>query len=122
MELHYSYKVCFSGYMNATKSMIKAMMSTPSCRRLILVHSWYTRPDTRKNAQFFIRCVIPLLFGPTLDGMEMAEKYLREDSEAKDIVWTTVLPPSLSNGPVTGIHHWSMFKILNVTLTEENRS
>lgn len=46
---------------------------------------------------------------PVLDNMDEAEKYLKEDEEAKDIEWTTVLPPGLDNKPVTSEYSKQVF-------------
>ena len=39
---------------------------------------------------------------PVLDNMNEVENLLKEDQEAKDIDWTTVLPAGLTNEPATG--------------------
>lgn len=87
------------GYTDVTKAMVEALKDTPD-KRMLLMHAWYTQPDSRKNAGWFLRTFfLGMLIGPVLDGMDRAEQYLT--TEAKDAKYTIVLPAGLKNMPVT---------------------
>ena len=80
-------------------------MNEVNCKRLILMHSWMTKPDSRNASgmPFFIRWVLIPLIRPALDDMDRAESYLRSDDQAvAGIDYTVVLPAGLNNGAVTG--------------------
>jgi len=38
-----------TAYVDFTKSVVTAMNRSASCRRLVLMHSWYTEPSTRSK-------------------------------------------------------------------------
>ena len=81
------------------------MKKTTSCRRLILMHSWYSNPDTRQNCPFFIRWTLIPYISCLLDDMSKAEHYLQNSEvnpEVQDIDYTVILPGGLVNKPVTG--------------------
>ncbi len=85
--------------------MVEAMSRTPSCKRLVLMHSWFTKPETRSQCPFFLRYTLLPLIRPALDDMDKAEANLRaiKDGETgADVEWTLVCPPGLNNGPATG--------------------
>jgi len=91
-------------HLEFTQSVVAAMNKTPSCRRLILMHSWYTEPSSRAMCPFYLRWTLLQYIGPILDDMRTAEQYLaneEEGSACKDIDFTCVLPAGLSNKPVT---------------------
>jgi len=93
-------------YLDFTKSIVAAMKKTPSCRRLILMHSWYSKPDTRQNCPFFLRYTLIPYIACLLDDMNNAEKYLQDsevNTEVQEIDYTVVLPGGLVNNPVTDL-------------------
>jgi len=95
-----------SRYLDFTKSIVAAMKKTSSCRRLILMHSWYSKPDTRQNCPFLLRYTLIPYIACLLDDMSQAEEYLqngKENSEAQDIDYTVILPGGLINKPVTDL-------------------
>ena len=77
-------------------------MKMSNVHRLILMHSWISEPESRKNTKSKLQkwFVVPLI-SPILDDMDRAEKFLKTD-ECQDIQWSIVLPPGLNNKPVTG--------------------
>jgi len=91
-------------YLEFTKSIVAAMNKTGSCRRLILLHSWFTEETSRPRCPFYIRWTLLKYIGCLLDDMRNAEKYLQngeENPECKDIDFTAVLVGGLVNKPVT---------------------
>jgi len=93
-------------HLDFTKSVVSAMNKTASCRRLILMHSWYTEPSSRAKCPFYLRWTLIPYIGPILNDMRTAEQYLdnvEEGSEAKDIDFTCVLPAGLNNEPATDL-------------------
>jgi len=95
-----------SRYLEFTKSIVAAMKKTSSCRRLILMHSWYSKPDTRQNCPFFLRYTLIPYIACLLDDMSKAEDYLqneKDNPEVKDIDYTVILPGGLLNKPVTDL-------------------
>ena len=76
-------------------------MREVGCKRLILMHAWYTHPDSRNDGSFFIRWVLIPMIRPVLDNMRETEEYLA--AECGDIAYTVVSPPGLLNTPKTGI-------------------
>ena len=64
------------------------------------MHSWYTDPGSRGQAPFFLRYTLIAYISPVLDDMRNVEKYVARD--APEIDYTFVLPPGLSNKPLTG--------------------
>ena len=81
------------------------MKKTPSCRKLILMHSFYSKPDTRQNCPFLIRYTLIPYIACLLDDMSNAEKYLQDSDgnpEVQDIDFAVILPGGLVNKPVTG--------------------
>lgn len=85
----------------ATKAMVGAMKKNEGgCRRLILMHSWFTEQSTRSKAPFYIRWTLLLFIAPILDNMRVAEKYLETE---EDVNYTVVLPPGLTKKPVTDL-------------------
>ena len=91
------------GYSQATQAAVDALNQIPeSSKRLILMHSWYTKPESRAEAAFLIRLFVNYIIYPVLEDMNRVEEYLATNEDCKDIQWTAVLPPGLSNGAVTG--------------------
>ena len=64
------------------------------------MHSWYTDPVSRGQAPFFLRYTLIAYIAPVLDDMRNVETYVARD--APEIDYTFVLPPGLSNKPLTG--------------------
>ena len=64
------------------------------------MHSWYTDPGSRGQAPFFLRYTLIAYISPVLDDMRNVETYVAKD--APEIDYTFVLPPGLSNKPLTG--------------------
>ena len=64
------------------------------------MHSWYTDPGSRGQAPFFLRYTLIAYISPVLDDMRNVETYVARD--APEIDYTFVLPPGLSNKPLTG--------------------
>ena len=56
------------GYSNFTKAMVGAMRESP-CKRLILMHSWYTKPEVQANLGFFYRWFLIPMIKPVLVNM-----------------------------------------------------
>jgi len=101
-------------YLDFTKSIVAAMEKTPSCRRLILMHSWYSKQDTRQNSPFLIRYTLIPYIACLLDDMSNAEKYLQDSDgnpEVKNIDYTVILPGGLVNKPVTD-QNWQTRSLL----------
>jgi len=95
-----------SRYLEFTKSIVAAMKKSSSCRRLILMHSWYSKPDTRQNCPFFLRYTLIPYIACLLDDMSKAEDYLqneKDNPEVNDIDYTVILPGGLLNKPVTDL-------------------
>jgi len=95
-----------SRYLDFTKSIVSAMKKTPSCRRLILMHSWYSKQDTRQNCSFFLRYTLIPYIACLLDDMSSAEDYLqnvKENPEVEDIDYSVILPGGLINKPATDL-------------------
>ena len=81
------------------------MKKTESCRRLILMHSWFSKPETRQQAPFLLKYTLLPYISCLLDDMSIAEQYLlnsETNSEVQDIDFTVVLPGGLTKKPVTG--------------------
>jgi len=95
-----------SRYLDFTKSIVVAMKKTTSCRRLILMHSFYSKPDTRQNCPFLLRYTLIPYIACLLDDMSSAEDYLqnvKENPEVEEIDYTVILPGGLINKPVTDL-------------------
>eukprot|EP00095_Tigriopus_kingsejongensis_P009469 maker-scaffold322_size207131-snap-gene-0.10 protein:Tk09469 transcript:maker-scaffold322_size207131-snap-gene-0.10-mRNA-1 annotation:"flavin reductase -like" len=88
-----------TGYSAATKAMVEAMKSCGK-KRLILMHSWYTKPDTRNNNGFIVSWIVIPMISPCLNDMFKAEEYLAT-AECTDIDFTVVLPAGLSNNDMS---------------------
>jgi len=68
-------------------------------RRVIFMHSWYTKPESWAHASFIMRNVfLRLVIGQVLAGMRLSEQFL-ETTDHLD--YTCVLPAGLTNEPVT---------------------
>ena len=81
------------------------MKKTESCRRLILMHSWFSKPETRQHAPFLLKYTLLPYISCLLDDMNVAEQYLLDSEtnpEVQDIDFTVVLPGGLTKKPVTG--------------------
>eukprot|EP00397_Hematodinium_sp_SG-2012_P044370 GEMP01049545.1.p1 GENE.GEMP01049545.1~~GEMP01049545.1.p1 ORF type:complete len:218 (+),score=41.70 GEMP01049545.1:236-889(+) len=83
-----------TGYTDATKAMVGAMKSN-KIKRLVLCHSWYTTEESQGNAPFFLRWTLIVLIKTILTNMRETELWL--ESECKDIDYTVVRPPGLTN-------------------------
>jgi len=95
-----------SRYLDFTKSVVAAMKKTSSCRRLILMHSFYSKPETRQNCPFFLRYTLIPYIACLLDDMSKAEDYLQNaeaNPEVQDIDYTVILPGGLVNKPATDL-------------------
>ncbi|TRY77957.1 hypothetical protein TCAL_12971 [Tigriopus californicus] len=88
-----------TGYLNATKAMVTALKSCEK-KRLLLMHSWYTQPQSQSKAPFFIRWFLFTIIGSNLTNMYETEQYLESD-ECQDINYSVILPGGLSNAAVT---------------------
>ena len=62
------------------------------------MHSWYTDPESRAKASFFLRWVLFYFIGPVLDNMRKAEEFLEKQDE---IDYSVILPSGLSKGQPT---------------------
>ena len=81
------------------KAISKALLSNENgCRRCIFMHSWYTDPESRAKASFFLRWVLFSFIGPMLDNMRKAEEFLETQSEMD---YSVILPSGLSKGPAS---------------------
>ena len=56
------------GYSTFTKAMVGAMRESP-CKRLILMHSWYTKPEVQANLGLFYRWFLIPMIRPVLVNM-----------------------------------------------------
>ncbi len=68
-------------------------LSPSGKKRLVLMHAWFTRPDSRGNSAPQAREIMERI-SPVLDDMDRAEEYLTES--CKDVEWTAVLPGGLN--------------------------
>ena len=62
------------------------------------MHSWYTDPESRAQASFFLRWILFSFIGPVLDNMRKAEEFLESQD---DIDYSVILPGGLSKGQPT---------------------
>ena len=67
-------------------------------RRCIFMHAWYTHPDSRSKAPFFLRWILFPIIGSKLDDKHKAEEFLKTQS---DINFSVISPSGLSNGQAT---------------------
>lgn len=87
------------GYEDVAKAISKALSSNENgSKRCIFMHSWYTDPESRAKASFFLRWVLFYFIGPVLDNMRKAEEFLEKQDE---IDYSVILPSGLSKGQPT---------------------
>ena len=67
------------------------------------MHSWYTSPASRQKTSFFRKVYTISTMKTTLDDMYRTEQYLENDPECREVSWTAVLAPTLTDGPNTGL-------------------
>ena len=106
MNTQNSVRFLPSGYSDATRAVAEAMSRTTTCKRLVLMHAWNTKPESRAECSFLVRHTMIPLLRPLLDDMDRAESRLRGIGEGEvgaDVEWTIVCPPGLKNGSVTGL-------------------
>lgn len=75
-------------------------MRIVGCKRLVLMHAWYTDKSARNEGSFFIRWVLVPMITPVLDNMRETELMLEEKGAGID--YTVVAPPGLINAEKTG--------------------
>lgn len=96
-----------TSYSCVTKTLVKVLREVSSCRRVVLLHSWYTSKKSRDAGSFFLRWVLFPIIGSLLDDMRTTEEFLQ--SECEDIQYTVVRPPGLNNDPKTDL----AFEVVN---------
>eukprot|EP00088_Acartia_fossae_P018163 TRINITY_DN20461_c0_g1_i1.p1 TRINITY_DN20461_c0_g1~~TRINITY_DN20461_c0_g1_i1.p1 ORF type:complete len:215 (+),score=45.35 TRINITY_DN20461_c0_g1_i1:39-683(+) len=83
-----------TGYTSATKAIVEAMRAN-EMKRFVACHSWYTEEKSRGEAPWYLRWTLIPMIKTVLNNMRETEVWL--DAEAKDIDYTVVRPPGLTN-------------------------
>ncbi|XP_062991529.1 flavin reductase (NADPH)-like [Elgaria multicarinata webbii] len=98
--LGFPYRVfgTVSGYTDSMKA-ITAGARQSKVKRIIVMTSWYTAPESGQNASALVRFLLLPLIRSVLTNMHEMENYLKE--ECSDLSWTVVRPPGLQNAPAT---------------------
>ena len=90
-------------YSNSCKAIVEAMNAV-GVKRLIMMLSWFTDKESRKSAKLF-GFRFRYLELPTivigLKDMDRAEQFLKTSEEAKNVEYTLISPPYLTEGPKT---------------------